>query len=130
MKREAQPSPTYRLFAWANDNRVPLVCLHRGRPKAICPVIVGHTDGKEVALAWQYAGKTSGRLPDWRCLYFALVGDAQPVEGEWQAGPSHQSRQTCVQIVDYDANEHSPYNPTRSLGDLRGLPVPALDGPA
>jgi hypothetical protein len=57
------PNSTYRLFAWAIENRVALCCRYQGHPREICPIILGHSDGREKVLAWQMRGETSeGRL--------------------------------------------------------------------
>lgn len=120
-------SPTYLLFAWSVENRARIHCLYGGRPREICPIIVGHSGSEEKALVWQIDGETSdGPLlrPEWKCFFLASVRNAEPRDGEWEAGSRHQQRQSCVRMVDYDANDLSPYDPTRSLGRLRGVPLP------
>ena len=39
------------------------------------------TSGEEVVLAWQFAGESSGRLPQWRCLKLANVKNARTRKG-------------------------------------------------
>ena len=120
-------SPIYFLFAWSIENRARIHCLYDGLPREICPIILGHSGSEEKALVWQIDGETSGGpllRPDWKCFFLANVSDAEWRDGKWEAGSRHQQRQSCVRVVDYDVNELSPYDPTRSLGNLRGVSLP------
>jgi len=120
------PVATYRLFAWAIENHSPLECTYDGYRREICPIILGHTKGEEVALVFQTGGETSRgpiRTSQWKCLRLSNVRDAQRMKSEWQAGTSHRQRQTCVERVDYDVNPMSPYNPSQSLGRLSKTPL-------
>ena len=116
---KTMPSPAYTLFASAIARRTPILCHYEGHRREICPIIVGHSDGQEKALVWQYGGETSkGRLrtAEWKCFALEKVRGVEVIEGVWQAGLSHRQSQSCVKQVDYDANPSSPYNPRRSLG--------------
>ena len=122
------PSPAYALFAWTIENRSRLRCLLDGRAREICPIVLGHSDGREKALVWQVAGETSDgplKQPGWKCFLLSNITDFGLADGHWLAGASHQSRQSCVKEVDYDANPASPYNPAHSLGRLKGRPAPS-----
>lgn len=57
-------------------------------------------------LAWQFAGESSGPLPQWRCLKLANVSEARAREGRWHEGRSHRATQTCVSQIDLDINVH------------------------
>jgi hypothetical protein len=57
-------------------------------------------------LAWQFAGQSSGPLPQWRCLRIAEVRDARLRRGPWHEGGSHRTTQTCVSDIDLDINVH------------------------
>jgi len=109
------PSRTYELFAEAMAARRPVVCMYDGHPRAICPAILGHSDGHEKALTWQFEGSSSGGAVrgDWKCFLVAKVGAAEIVDGTWQSGDSHMTSQTCVKDVDLDVNPRSPYSPKR-----------------
>ena len=63
-------------------------------------------DGEEVVLAWQFAGESSGPLPQWRCLRLANVRDARTRAGPWHEGGSHKTEQRCVNDIDLDINIH------------------------
>jgi hypothetical protein len=57
-------------------------------------------------LAWQFAGESSGPLPQWRCLRIAEVSSARARRGPWHEGGSHRTTQTCVSDIDLDINVH------------------------
>src|SRR5206468_12793956 len=82
-----------------------VTCVHEGRYRELCPHIIGiNKSGQEAVLAWQFAGGSSGPLPQWRCLKLANVSDARAREGRWHEGGSHRSTQTCVSNIDLDIN--------------------------
>jgi len=100
-------SPTYTLFRNAILGERQVVCSYDGRPRELCPHIIGiNKSGEEVVLAWQFAGESSGRLPQWRCLKLANVRDARVRDGRWHEGGSHRTEQTCVSDIDLDINVH------------------------
>ena len=112
------PSLTYKLFAEAMAGRKQILCTYDGHPREFCPIILGHSQGQEKALIFQFGGGSSKGLPpggQWRCLFLAKVGNVQLRDGAWRAGDSHTQPQGCVEIVDLDVNPESPYNPKRRL---------------
>ena len=101
------PSATYVLFRAAVLGGRQVVCRYDGRDRELCPHIIGYNrSGEEVVLAWQFAGQSSGRLPQWRCLRLANVRNAVARDGPWHEGGSHRSEQTCVSEIDLDINIH------------------------
>ena len=61
------PSPTYTLFRNAILAEQQVICSYGGRRRELCPHIIGtNKDGEEAVLAWQFAGESSGKLPQWR----------------------------------------------------------------
>jgi hypothetical protein len=50
-------SAVYDLFARAMQERKQILCLYQGLPREICPIILGHTKGAEVALVFQFGGR-------------------------------------------------------------------------
>ncbi|HVY56854.1 MAG TPA: hypothetical protein VHA77_03300 [Xanthobacteraceae bacterium] len=114
----AGPSSTYKLFEEAIRKRRQIVCVYDGCPREVCPVILGHSDGEEKALTFQFAGESKSGLPaggEWRCLYLSRVGNVRLREGPWRVGTSHTRPQGCVREVDIDANPDSPYRPKRAI---------------
>ena len=110
------PSSTYNLFNQAMISRKQVLCTYDGYRRELCPILLGHTNGHEVALAYQFAGESKSALPptgQWKCLRLAKVTNAQLRDGTWHAGDSHSQRRSCVQLVDIDVNPHSPYDPKR-----------------
>ena len=110
------PSPVYDLFARAITGRMQVLCTYDGYRRELCPHILGHTRGEEVALTYQFGGQSSKALPpggQWRCLRLAKAVDVRLREGPWRGGSSHGRPQECVDIVDLDINPSSPYRPKR-----------------
>jgi predicted DNA-binding transcriptional regulator YafY len=100
-------SATYALFRNAILTEQQVVCRYDGRVRELCPHIIGISkSGEEVVLAWQFAGESSGPLPQWRCLRLANVSDARMRNGRWLEGGSHRTQQTCVSKIDLDINIH------------------------
>jgi Arc/MetJ-type ribon-helix-helix transcriptional regulator len=111
-------SATYKLFAKAMAERKQILCTYQGYPRELCPVILGHTNGEEKALTFQFGGSSKSGLPkdgEWRCLWLMSVRDGRLREGQWHSRDRHTAPQGCVEIVDLDVNPRSPYNPTRKL---------------
>jgi hypothetical protein len=101
------PSATYSLFHHAIRAEKQVVCSYDGRLRELCPHIIGtNKRGEEVVLAWQFAGESSGKLPQWRCLKLADVRNAGMRNGRWHEGGSHRTEQTCVSKIDLDINVH------------------------
>ncbi|WJR81621.1 hypothetical protein [Bradyrhizobium sp. NP1] len=99
------PSATYALFRNAIQTEQQVLCTYEGRHRELCPHIIGtNKRGEEVVLAWQFAGDSSGPLPQWRCLRLASVRFARQRAGPWHEGGSHKSEQSCVANVDLDIN--------------------------
>jgi hypothetical protein len=84
-----------------------VICTYEGRRRELCPHIIGiNKSREEIVLAWQFAGESSGKLPQWRCLRLANVRNARARDGRWYEGGSHKSEQTCVSAIDLDVNIH------------------------
>jgi hypothetical protein len=97
----------YKIFRNAILNEKQVTCSYQGRHRELCPHVIGlNKSGEEVVLAWQFAGESSGKLPQWRCLRLAEVGDARARDGRWHEGSSHRTEQTCVSRIDLDINIH------------------------
>lgn len=112
------PSSTYNLFEQAMADRKQVLCTYDGLPRELCPIILGHSQGQEKALTFQFGGKSKKGLPrggQWRCLWLSQVSNIQLRDGPWHAGDSHKQPQGCVGVVDLDVNSASPYDPKRRL---------------
>jgi hypothetical protein len=101
------PSSTYTLFRNTILAEQQVVCTYEGRHRELCPQILGtNKRGEEAVLAWQFAGESSGKLPQCRCLRLADVRGAGARNGPWHEGGSHRTSQTCVSDIDLDINIH------------------------
>jgi hypothetical protein len=101
------PSRTYAIFRNAILAEQQVTCTYERRHRELCPHIIGaNKNGEEVVLAWQFAGQSSGQLPQWRCLRLANVRDARACAGPWHEGGSHRTTQSCVSDINLDINIH------------------------
>jgi uncharacterized protein (DUF4415 family) len=111
-------SSAYKLFEEAMTSRKQILCTYNGHPRELCPIILGHSQGQEKALTYQFGGQSEKGLPpggQWRCLWLSKVSNIRLRDGPWHAGDRHNQPQGCVEIVDLDVNPASPYNPIRPL---------------
>ena|ERR1041385_1721982 len=112
------PSRTYILFEKAMRSHKQIACRYAGCPRELCAIILGHSQGQEKALTYQFGGQSKSGLPaggEWRCLWLSKVTDVRLRDGEWHAGSGHRQPQGCVEVVDLDVNPASPYDPKRRL---------------
>ena len=103
------PSATYLLFRQAILSESQVACFYNGRTRELCPHILGHKEGHEKVLAFQFGGETNSELPpggEWRCLTLADVRFARMKSGAWHSGPYHRRSQSCIDAVDIDINIH------------------------
>ena len=116
MTRCQMPSQVYSLFEQAMIGRKQVLCTYDGYPRELCPIILGHSNGQEVALTYQFAGRSKSGLPpggQWKCLWLSKAHNVQLRDGPWYTGNSHTRLQPCVKSVDLDVNPDSPYSPKR-----------------
>ena len=105
--RSTLSSATYRLFRTAILARKQIVCDYDGYRREVCPHVLGHKAGAEMALTFQFGGESKSGLPsdgEWRCFALADVRNASLREGEWRTGKQHGQPQSCVDVVDLDVN--------------------------
>jgi predicted nucleic acid-binding protein len=110
------PSEAFRLFHQAILERKQIICRYGDQQREVCPHILGHKDGDEKALVFQFGGKTASRLPpggEWRCFNLNNVRDIALRDGPWHSGNRHLSRQKCVDKVYIDVNTDVPNQPGR-----------------
>ena len=108
-------SSLFRLFHRAIVYRSQIVCVYQRHSREICPIILGHKDGVERALVYQFGGMgSSGAVKgEWKCLNLAEVKDAKTRYGPWHSGDKHRSQQRCVDEVFIDVNTEVPNQPGR-----------------
>jgi hypothetical protein len=106
----------FRLFHRAILGRQLIACTQRGHYREICPHVLGHKNGREAALVYQFGGTSSQPLPPqgaWRCFYLADVEDVRVYRGPWRTGSEHRKTQSCVDEVYIDVNTDVPNQPGR-----------------
>ena len=111
-------SQTYQLIVQAMRERKQVLCIYEGFARAVCPIILGHKNGRARVLAYQFDGGSRGGLPQggqWKCLDIAKMSHVELHAGPWYAGERHSEAQHCVDDVDIDMNPDSPYAPKRRL---------------
>jgi hypothetical protein len=87
-------SPTYILFRNAILAEQQVVCTYGGRARELCPHIIGtNKDGEEAVLAWQFAGESSGKLPQW--LRNSQMSETRTRDGRWHGGSSHKTTRSA-----------------------------------
>jgi hypothetical protein len=99
------------LFEEAMTLRKQILCTYHGRLRELCPIILGHSQGREKALTYQFHGQSNKGLPpggQWRCLWLSEVSNVRLRDGPWHAGDSHNQPQGCVDVVHLDVNPASP----------------------
>jgi hypothetical protein len=102
-------SAAYMLIRRAIGAEQQVTCLYQGHYRELCPHILGHTNGREKLLAFQFGGESRTSLPpggEWRCLLAEEMQDIKRRAGAWHAGSAHRRQQTCVEVVDVDINIH------------------------
>jgi predicted nucleic acid-binding protein len=113
-------SEAFWLLSEAILNRKPVTLTYHGVRREVCPHILGHTNGAERALVFQFGGSTRSKLPpdgEWGCLRLSQVKDIKLRDGPWRGGNYHRTTQRCVDQVYLDVNESVPNQPgRRALG--------------
>jgi hypothetical protein len=103
------PSATYQLFREAILSEKQITCDYQGYYRELCPIILGHTHGRERVLVFQFGGQSSQGLSpggNWKCLELSQVEHAKMRDGRWHEGGRHSRPQACVEEVDLDINIH------------------------
>jgi hypothetical protein len=97
------PSATFALILQAMEERKNVVAMYHGFERHMSPHTLGHKNGREKALLYQFAGGSSSGLgapgsPDnWRCLFVDQLSAARIEGGDWRTAIGGHSRpQTCV----------------------------------
>jgi hypothetical protein len=110
------PSETFQLFHQAILERKQVILIYKGHRREVCPHILGHKDGVEKVLTFQFTGGSSHGAQGaggWKCLEVAKVQDARLQEGRWHGDSSHRKTQRCVDDVYIDVNTDVPNQPGR-----------------
>ena len=102
-------SEKYIAIRQAILNKHQVIAEYHGKIRKLCPHAIGHTNGKEYALFYQFDGESNSRTIDkndptknWRCLNIAELVDLYDVPGEWNTSLNHTKQQTCIKDIDLE----------------------------
>jgi hypothetical protein len=96
-----------------------MACAYDGHLRAFCPTVLGHSQGREKTLVYQFAGSTSkGHLstPEWKCFFVSKMHAVELRHEPWRSGDLHRKPQSRVEIVDLNVNPSNPHSPARKIG--------------
>jgi hypothetical protein len=110
-------SEIYELLRLAAVRRRAVSAIYDGRPRLLCPHVLGRKSGRLHALFYQFGGGSNSGLPvapegvgDWRCLAVEKLSQVEVRADAWHTEP-RVKRQTCVDEVDLDVDSQSEEDP-------------------
>jgi uncharacterized protein len=111
----ATHSSTFQLLHRAILERRQVALTYHRHRREVCPFVLGHKDGCEKVLVYQFAGTSEGggRIPDWRCFYISEIQNAQVRDGPWHGDAAHRATQSCVDDIYIDVNTEVANQPGR-----------------
>lgn len=102
----------YRLARAAVVSKRPIRAIYDGRDRWLCPHRLGRNqEGQIRVLCYQYGGESSSGLQaagspeNWRCMALEKFSRVELLEDVWHTAPNHSRPQTCVAVVDVDAED-------------------------
>lgn len=101
------PIEAYNLVRNAIKNKQTIVATYGQHRREMCPHTIGHTDGVERVLSFQFGGTSSSGLPpggEWRCMNISDLSGILIHDGQWHTGKSHTRPQTYIDIVDLEVD--------------------------
>lgn len=103
-------SSTYEIVRTAIVNKQQVVATYRGRVRHMCPYTIGFTNGREIALFYQFGGMsggggemTAGSSTNWRCIFLDELSNVSAQEGEWLNADDQSRAHSCVNTIDIEA---------------------------
>ncbi len=100
-------SQNYEIVKSAIANKTSIKAMYHGKLRFLSPHTLGHTDGHEQALFYQFDGESNSRpiIPgstqNWRCLKLSDIEILGSID-EWHTAENHSTTQHCVQEVDVE----------------------------
>jgi hypothetical protein len=107
----------YDLMAGAILTRRQVLCTYRQAQRHFCPVVLGHRNGAECVLTWQFAGTDEDGAPirgSWKFLPLQEVSDVRLHDGPWNAGDEAQRPRAWFDDIELDAYTDSRDSPRRA----------------
>src|ERR1700686_2989959 len=104
-------SEIYEVLRLAAFRRRAVSAIYDGRSRLLCPHVLGRKSGRLHALFYQFGGSSNSGLPvtpegvgDWRCLAVEKLSQVELSAEAWHT-EARSRRQTCVDEVDFDADD-------------------------
>ncbi len=117
-------SPTFQLLHRAILERQQVTLTYKGQHREVCPYILGHKDGKETVLVFQFAGgstRAGSVRGEWRCFYLAEIEQPQirnwPVVWRRHASPDAKLRRRSLYRRQHRCAE--PARSTRAITSFK-----------
>jgi hypothetical protein len=108
----AQALTVFDLIWDAISKKKPVLARYRGKPRVLCPHVLGYKNGKEQCLFYQCGGLSNsglgpvGSSQNWRCIPLDGLDDVELGTGPWITATNAASRpQTCVDQVVVSVSE-------------------------
>jgi hypothetical protein len=112
LEKGAAPFP-YWLLMDALARKKPVRAMYEGRPRSICPHVIGrNAAGLWRVFAFQYGGTSQSGLPEegsWRCLALDRLREVELLDEAWHTEP--HAPQRCVLQVEAEAEVDYPEAP-------------------
>ena len=105
LEKNMNSSENYKIVKSALLRRRSIKAMYHGKERLLSPHVIGHTDGHEQALFYQFGGESNSRpiIPgstqNWRCLRLSEITILEIID-DWKTADNHSSAQHCVHDVD------------------------------
>ena len=103
-------SEIYELLRLAAFRRRAVSAIYDGRPRLLCPHVLGRKSGRLHVFCYQFGGSSNsglpmepGRVGGWRCLAVEGFSQVQLRADGWHTEP-RSAQQTCIDEIDFDAD--------------------------
>lgn len=103
-------SKTYQIIRNAIANKQQVIAIYDNYHREMCPHAIGHKNGVEQALFYQFAGDTSkGPIVEqsrnnWRCITISKLQNVFVRDGEWHTYENHSRPNTCIDVIDLEVD--------------------------
>jgi len=108
----------YALLRTAGACKQPVAAMYEGHPRLFCPHLLGRSkQGRRNAFCYQFGGASvsglktvSAGVGGWRCIVVDKLSQVELQSGGWHTEP-RSSRQTCIEEVEFDADDQPGEDP-------------------
>jgi hypothetical protein len=118
----------YDLIRSAVLQKKPIAAFYDRHKRLFCPHVLGRNkDGRLQVLCYQFGGKSTrglepeGSSANWRCIALPKLSSVELLEGAWRTAPYHSSVQTCIEWIEFDAEDPSKNGTRRVAANVAGV---------